>query len=113
MENLVGDLVKFTPGAIRQLGQLKNSEKLEGGKIRIGVEGGGCAGLSYILQYDQPKEGDMELDIEGISLLINKAHGLYLSGITIDYKEGLSARGFTFENPNAKTTCGCGSSFGI
>jgi len=113
MENLEEALVKFTPGALKQLRALRNTGNLEGGKIRIGVEGGGCAGLNYILQYDQEKPGDIEMNIDGILILLNKAHGLYLSGITVDYQDGLSARGFTFENPNAKTTCGCGSSFGI
>jgi len=105
--------VKFTSGAIKQLLQLKEKEISEGKKVRIGVEGGGCAGMNYILQYDMEKEGDMEMNIEGVPILMNKAHGLYLNGITIDFQDGLSARGFTFENPNAKTTCGCGSSFGI
>lgn len=113
MENSVEDLVKFTPGAIKQLGRLQNTENVKGGKIRIGVEGGGCAGLNYILQYDEEKTDDIEIQIEGIKILMNKAHGLYLAGITVDYQDGLAARGFTFQNPNAKITCGCGSSFGI
>lgn len=79
--------------------------------LRVGVEGGGCSGMSYILGFDQKKDGDNEYEIEGIRIFMNKAHGLYLAGMEIDFKSGLDARGFTFNNPNASSTCGCGSSF--
>jgi iron-sulfur cluster assembly protein len=114
MEEFSGSPVNFTAGALKQLSYLeKNRGQGSNQKLRIGVEGGGCAGLSYILQLDEPKEGDLEMRVGEIPYIMNKAHSLYLNGITIDFKEGLEARGFTFQNPNAQTTCGCGSSFGI
>lgn len=102
----------LTPGAIKELKKLKEQQEIsdEFG-LRVGVEGGGCAGMNYILGFDQKKEGDSEYNIEGIRVFMNKAHGLYLAGMEIDFKNGLDARGFTFNNPNASSTCGCGSSF--
>src|ERR1700754_1066383 len=81
--------------------------------LRLGVEGGGCAGMNYILGFDQKKEGDQEYDIDGIRVFMHKAHGLYLVGMQIDFQDGLNARGFTFNNPNAASTCGCGTSFSV
>ena len=83
----------------------------EGYGLRVGVRGGGCSGMSYVLGFDKRREHDMTFDFEGITLYIDKRHGLYLMGTTIDYHDGLNARGFTFDNPNATQTCGCGSSF--
>ncbi len=83
----------------------------EGYGLRVGVRGGGCSGMSYVLGFDKLREHDVSFDYEGIPLYIDKRHGLYLMGTTIDYHDGLNARGFTFENPNATESCGCGSSF--
>ncbi|ARA94745.1 MAG: iron-sulfur cluster assembly accessory protein [Bacteroidetes bacterium] len=83
----------------------------EGYGLRVGVRGGGCSGMSYILGFDKQREHDAAYEIDGIVLYMDKRHGLYLMGTTIDYHDGLNARGFTFDNPNATQTCGCGSSF--
>ena len=83
----------------------------EGYGLRVGVRGGGCSGMSYVLGFDKLREHDVRFDYEGIPLYIDKRHGLYLMGTTINYHDGLNARGFTFENPNASESCGCGSSF--
>ena len=83
----------------------------EGFGLRVGVRGGGCSGMSYILGFDKMRDQDLEFQVDDIVLYIDKRHGLYLFGTTIDYQDGLNARGFTFENPNASSTCGCGSSF--
>ena len=83
----------------------------EGYGLRVGVRGGGCSGMSYILGFDKLREHDLTFDTEGIVLYIDKRQGLYLMGTTIDYHDGLDARGFVFSNPNATQTCGCGSSF--
>ncbi|MEM8484560.1 MAG: iron-sulfur cluster assembly accessory protein [Bacteroidota bacterium] len=83
----------------------------DGFGLRVGVRGGGCSGMSYILGFDKMREQDLEFRLDDIILYIDKRHGLYLHGTTIDYQDGLNARGFTFENPNAASTCGCGSSF--
>ncbi len=79
--------------------------------LRVAVEGGGCSGLSYKLGLDHKTEEDSVIESEGIEMLVEEKHMIYLRGITIDYPDGLDARGFTFDNPNAEETCGCGSSF--
>ncbi len=106
--------VSLTEGAKKELKKLREQQELgdEFG-LRIGVEGGGCAGMNYLLGFDQKKEGDQEYDIEGIRVFMHKAHGLYLAGMEIDFQHGLNARGFTFNNPNASKTCGCGTSFSV
>ena len=102
----------LTNGAVKQLNKIMNSENLsdEHG-LRVGVKGGGCAGFSYILGFDTEKEGDEEYMINGLKVFMNKAHAIYLIGIEIDFEDGLGNRGFTFNNPNAESTCGCGTSF--
>ena len=84
--------------------------------LRVGVKGGGCSGMSYVLGFDKRREHDLafELDAEGgdpITVFMDKRHGLYLMGTAVDYHDGLDARGFVFDNPQATQTCGCGSSF--
>ena len=81
--------------------------------LRIGVKGGGCSGLSYVLGFDSRKENDQEYDAGGVTYLMDKSHEMYLYGMEVDWEEGLNNRGFTFRNPNASSTCGCGSSFGV
>lgn len=104
--------LSLTEGAVKELKKLIDQQEIgDDFGLRIGVEGGGCSGMSYILGFDQKKEGDSEYTIEGIRVFMNKAHGLYLAGMEVDFKNGLDARGFTFNNPNASSTCGCGSSF--
>ncbi len=104
--------VSLTAGAVKELKKLRDQQEIGNDfGLRVGVEGGGCAGMNYILGFDQKKEGDSEYDIEGIRVFMNKAHGLYLAGMQIDFQSGLDARGFTFNNPNADKTCGCGTSF--
>jgi iron-sulfur cluster assembly protein len=81
--------------------------------LRIGVNGGGCSGMSYALGFDKKQDNDQEFEIEDVKVFMNKSHGLYLLGMEVDFQDGLNARGFTFSNPNATSTCGCGSSFGV
>ena len=111
-DNVTNAPIGLSSGAIEEVKRLINEEQIpkEQG-LRIGVKDGGCAGFSYILGFDKKSEEDEEFEIEGIKIFVNKAHQVYLAGIHIDYKEGLDARGFIFENPNASTTCGCGTSF--
>ena len=84
----------------------------DGFGLRVGVKGGGCSGMSYLLGFDKQRDQDLSFEIDAISVYMDKRHGLYLMGTMIDYHDGLDARGFTFENPNAASTCGCGRSFG-
>lgn len=83
----------------------------EGFGLRVGVKGGGCSGMSYMLGFDRKRDQDLQFNVDGIVVYMDKRHGLYLMGTVIDYQDGLDARGFTFDNPNATQTCGCGSSF--
>ncbi|MEQ9104354.1 MAG: iron-sulfur cluster assembly accessory protein [Rhodothermales bacterium] len=94
---------------IRTIMETKNIP--EGYSLRVGVKGGGCSGMSYILGFDRMRDHDIEFEVDGIKVFMDKRHGLYLMGTRVDYQDGLSARGFTFDNPNASATCGCGSSF--
>ncbi len=114
METIVDIPVKLTPAAVKEVNRLMNEPGFDKNEyLRVGVKGGGCSGMSYILGFDK-KEADDELyDIEGIPVLMKKTHGIYLFGMQIDFQSGLNARGFIFNNPNASTTCGCGSSFGV
>ncbi len=86
----------------------------EGTFIRVGVEGGGCSGLSYKLEFDQQmKEGDQEFTDKGIKVVVDRKSFLYLVGTELDYTGGLNGKGFVFNNPNASRTCGCGESFSV
>lgn len=104
--------ISLTEGAINQLLRIKVDQNVpEDHGLRIGVKGGGCSGFSYILGFDVQKEKDQVFEVNGIKVLMEKAHGIYLIGMEIDWVEGLNNRGFTFNNPNASDTCGCGTSF--
>jgi len=102
--------VHFTTGARQEIKKIL-AQGPSGSRLRVGVKGGGCAGMSYILDFDQPGPGDELYEMDGIPMILNKAHAIYLLGMEVDFQHGLNARGFTFSNPNAGTTCGCGSSF--
>jgi iron-sulfur cluster assembly protein len=106
--------VTMTEGAIRQIKKLMEQENFDSTqKLRVGVKGGGCSGMSYILGFDHPAEKDKLFEIEGISCIMNAAHEMYVYGMEVDWQDGLNNRGFTFKNPNASTTCGCGTSFAV
>ena len=85
----------------------------ENTRLRVGVKGGGCSGFSYMLDLtEEPKtEMDEEIECQGIKTLIDMKSYLYLNGVEIDFKDEVMGRGFVFKNPNATSTCGCGSSF--
>lgn len=104
--------ITLTAGALDELKRIFSSQKLspEHG-LRVGVKGGGCSGFSYILGFDLVKENDQVFEIEGFKVFLQKAHALYLLGMEIDFVDGLENRGFSFNNPNASETCGCGTSF--
>ena len=104
--------INITDTAERELLKLMNEKEVpEGYGLRIGVKGGGCSGFSYILGFDLQKPADNVYRIGEMTLYIDRAHGLYLAGMEIDYIDNLQNRGFIFNNPNATDTCGCGSSF--
>jgi iron-sulfur cluster assembly protein len=106
--------VTLTEGAKKEIRKLISQQELgENYGLRLGVEGGGCSGMNYVLGFDQQKDGDQEYLIDDIKVYMHKAHGLYLIGMQVDFQDGLNARGFTFSNPNASSTCGCGTSFSV
>ena len=106
------EAVILTERAVKQVIKIKTDESIPDDQfLRVGVKGGGCSGMSYILGFDHKNDFDEILDREGIKVIVDKRHLIYLGGTVIDFKDGLDARGFTFQNPRASTTCGCGSSF--
>ena len=114
METTTSAPVTFTQGAIDEIKRIMQDSSFDKSKVlRVGVKGGGCSGLSYVLGFDDKKENDAEYEIEGVPFVMEKAHELYLIGMQIDWENGLNNRGFAFKNPNASATCGCGSSFAV
>lgn len=113
METINKSPVTLTESAIKEIKRIMNNDTNSGKLLRIGVKGGGCSGMSYLLGFEDKTDKDEIYEIEDISCIINPAHLIYLSDMEINWDSGLNARGFTFNNPNANTTCGCGSSFGV
>lgn len=104
--------VGLTEGAIEELQRIRTEQDIPGDHgLRVGVKGGGCSGFSYLLGFDERKEGDAVYSLGPFSILMDKSHELYLIGMEIDFVDGLNNRGFSFNNPNATETCGCGTSF--
>jgi iron-sulfur cluster assembly protein len=114
METIIQAPVSFTESAINELKRLMDEPGFDtDNSLRIGVKGGGCSGMSYVLGFDKKTEKDSEYDFEGLKFVMEKTHEIYLYGMQIDWQGGLNSRGFTFRNPNASTTCGCGTSFAV
>lgn len=109
---IISTPIDITEGAVAELKKLRTQQNItENLSLRLGVKSGGCSGFEYILGFDEPSENDDQFRIGGIDVIIQKSHLMYLSGIVLDYQNGLNNRGFIFDNPNAQETCGCGSSF--
>lgn len=104
----------FTSAAARKVKQLIVEEGNEALKLRVFVTGGGCSGFQYGFTFDEKVEdGDTQVQNEGVTLLVDPMSFQYLAGAEIDYSEGLEGAQFVIKNPNATTTCGCGSSFTV
>jgi iron-sulfur cluster assembly protein len=113
-QNTTAPMVKLTASTIAELHRLMNEDGFDRNQyLRIGVKGGGCSGLSYILAFEEKMPEDELVEIQGIMCIINPSHAIYLYGMEVDWGSGLDARGFLFNNPNASSTCGCGSSFAV
>jgi iron-sulfur cluster assembly protein len=107
-------MIKVTESAKSQAIRLMEESGKPGSFIRVGVQGGGCSGLMYELDFDnKDQEGDKVFEDNGIKIVVDKKSFLYLVGTTLDYSGGLNGKGFVFQNPNADRTCGCGESFSI
>ncbi len=112
MEVLTESPVKLTESALKEIRKIIMDKNIPAEySLRVGVKGGGCSGLSYILGFDLQKENDTIFKVDDVQIVMEKSNGMYLAGMEIDFVEGLNNRGFTFNNPNATKTCGCGSSF--
>lgn len=108
------ELVQISEKALAQIKVIFEQEKPDDNTgLRLAVVGGGCSGLSYKIEFGQIKDKDNILELDGIKVLIDPKSSIYLKGIVLDYKDGLNGKGFVFDNPNAKNTCGCGESFSV
>ena len=107
--------VKITPKAAEKARYFAMKQGLsETFGVRVGVKGGGCSGLTYVLDLENdPGPDDKIIQQEGVQLFVHKKSFIFLAGTTLDFSDGLNGKGFVFENPNAKRTCGCGTSFGV
>lgn len=111
----VSEDINITGKAITEVKKImeENNIPAEYG-LRVGIKGGGCSGLTYTLGFDaEERPGDNIIEKDGVKVFIDMKSNLYLAGTELDFTDGLSGRGFVFNNPNAKRTCGCGSSFGV
>ncbi len=107
--------IELTQKAAEQVRKVKAENNIpEGHALRIGVKGGGCSGLSYVLGFDETAgEKDVVMTSAGVTIVIDPKSLFYLSGTILDFSDGLNGKGFVFNNPQATRTCGCGQSFGV
>ena len=108
-------MIQVTEKAAERIRDIMRDNGLNEGGLRVGVQGGGCSGLSYNLALDtEQRPGDRVFEQDGVKVFVDMKSLLYLSGATLDWKdEGLMQRGFTFTNPNSSGGCGCGESFAV
>jgi iron-sulfur cluster assembly protein len=105
-------MIEVTPKAVDKIRAAFAREGVAEGGLRLGVLGGGCSGLSYQFKFDaRPRPTDKVLDYDGVKIFVDPKSLLFLEGMTLDWKDSLIQSGFVFENPNAKRSCGCGTSF--
>jgi iron-sulfur cluster assembly protein len=114
IEERIGEIT-ITEKAVAEITNIRQENAIpDEYRLRIGVKGGGCSGLSYSLGFDgEFRDSDELLEIQGVKLVVDAKSLYYLDGTELDYTDGLQGRGFVFNNPNAVRTCGCGSSFGV
>ncbi len=114
MPEQMPDPINFTDAAVEKVRELMQEEGNPALKLRVFVQGGGCSGFQYGFQFDEEQnEDDTEMTKGGVTLLVDSMSIQYLVGATIDFKDDLSGAQFVIDNPNAVTTCGCGSSFSV
>jgi iron-sulfur cluster insertion protein len=107
-------MLSITSVAAAKVNEIRSAEAIEPNMaLRVRVVGGGCAGFSYDLYFDEPAEVDRQFEVAGVRCIVDEMSLMYLVGTEIDYVEGLQGAGFKFQNPNVKSTCGCGSSFSV
>lgn len=106
-------MITVTQSAVAEVKRLLEKQGKPGLGLRVGVQGGGCSGLSYKLGFDEPRPNDQIREVDGVKILVDPKSDIYLDGTTLDFVDGLEGRGFKFLNPHAKKTCGCGESFSV
>lgn len=104
-------VIELTDSARVEVARLIQEEGQAG--LRLGIKGGGCSGLSYLLEFTEQREGDTVVEFEGFRVFLDRKSTIYLRGVTLDHQSGLEGRGFVFHNPQAANTCGCGESFSL
>ncbi len=109
----VKPIIVLTAGASAEVKRLIAKEDKPDLGLRVGVRSGGCSGMSYMLGFDGSHEGDLSFDVDGVRLIVDAKSAEYLQGLELDYVDGLQGKGFTFKNPNATRSCGCGESFSV
>ncbi len=110
------DCVTLSETAAREVKSIIEQQELNADKVRlrVGVKGGGCSGFSYLLDLTETqKDSDEVFEQHGIKIIVDPKSMLYLGGVTVDFKDEIMGRGFVFNNPNATSNCGCGSSFSV
>lgn len=109
------EIVTLTNTAEKQVLDLlsKESKSTDRFGLRLAIKGGGCSGLSYDLKFDEIKDQDLIQEANGFKVFVDPKSAIYLKGMLVDFDDGLTGKGFTFSNPNATNTCGCGESFSV
>lgn len=104
-------VIELTEGARTEVRRLMAEQGQAG--LRLGIKGGGCSGLSYLLEFTEERDGDTVVEFDDIRVFLDRKSTIYLRGVTLDHQAGLDGRGFVFQNPQASNTCGCGESFSL
>ena len=107
-------MIQLSENAVKQIKRFREDENMPEGGLRIAVVGGGCSGMSYKLEFQKdPAPNDKVFEQDGVKVFVDPKSFLYIKGLTLDYSGGLNGTGFTFSNPNAAKSCGCGTSFSV
>ena len=104
-------VIELTETARAEVCRLMQEQQQAG--LRLGIKGGGCSGLSYLLEFTEERDGDTVVEFDDFRVFLDRKSTIYLRGVTLDYQGGLDGRGFVFHNPQASNTCGCGESFSL
>jgi iron-sulfur cluster assembly accessory protein len=104
-------MITLTESAANQVRAMREKLEDDAKLLRVFVEAGGCSGFEYGMSFDHRKEGDIEVESEGLKILVDPASAVYLDGCSVKFDDGLHGKGFEIINPNAQSTCGCGKSF--
>jgi iron-sulfur cluster assembly accessory protein len=108
-----GKVVILTPAAQTEVRRLLEDDDKAGMGLRLGIKGGGCSGLSYMLDFTASSSGDTVMSYDGFKVYLDQKSTIYLKGTILDHQAGLAGKGFVFSNPMASNTCGCGESFSL